>query len=212
MQPLAVTIENFSFPSSLDKSKANFRFVIELNYFNRLGNPTFATGAVPAVDSYWECDWTKANARPPRYVGPRPGPRGGKPEAYGTIDQAKLNPHQKLAMLVNTNGGLYSLNCTLLDVDRRDFWDLFLEKLSGAVEPLLGQAAAALPDSIETPEGLRGAIARKLAGPGDRIIGSQGVLLENRLGEHEINIRVAGGDYKGDYAITLQIAPVISPS
>ncbi len=201
-QNFVITLSSWTFPK-LDPDKANFRFVVQLRYFTKDGSPATANNVLPSADSYWECDWRKPNDR--RYVGPNV-PNNSEPPGYGTVDAAKFNAYDKVAFLVQATS-LQSVNVTIYDVDRKDFWDSFLAAFAKAVEGLLGRLTEALPSSIDVPDIIKATIARRLAGPSDRIIGTTGILFPaaNPVGNHVCNLTVKGGSYQGAYSVSLTV-------
>ena len=195
-----LTLNRWEFPKPLHPNKANFRFVAQIRFFGEKGSPETANNALPGLDSYWECDWRKHEDR--RYVGP--DVTNGEPGNYGMVDPAKINPYEKVAFLVRASR-LQSINFTLYDVDRKDFWDKLLGVLAKVVEGLLGRLKDVLPGSIDLPDSVKATITRALAGPGDRIIGTAGKIFPDPPVDDSVSFTIRDGDYKGTYKINFGV-------
>ena len=51
-----IELTGFSFPNNLDKSMANFRFVVDLRFIDAKGDPSTIHTILPGLDDFWECD------------------------------------------------------------------------------------------------------------------------------------------------------------
>lgn len=208
MPKFQISLEDFTFPDSLDHNKANFRFALDLRYFDSKGNPATGNTALPSLESYYECDWQRAADY--RFVGatdPTKSQNKNKPDNYGRVDPNRLNEFAKVAFLVNA-ASLHSMNLTAFDVDRKDFWDGFLKQLSGVADRLLGTISEELPSSFQISDSLKSVVTRKITGPSDRIVGTQGFLFSGQDPSYTILLKVGEGDYAGDYSFTFSVLEI----
>lgn len=202
---LLVTLDGFRFPPSLPFRKANFRFLVEARYFGRLEKTASNAKILPDAEDYWECDPNEQSNR--RYVGPDfPSARyQNPPSGYGAFDPAKLDDVDRSFLVVAEH--LQALKFTVWDVDRKDFLDSVLGSLSNVVEKLLEAVEDVVPDAIGLPDDLATAVAKKIAGPGDRQIGSVSeVFGSTPSGQRRAGFTIPGGDYGGEYEVTYSIA------
>jgi len=202
MAKVEVALANFHFPTDLHPDKANFRFVVEIRYFTERDKPASEAKTLPGIDTYYECDWRKATDS--RYVGPSDG-LPDKPGDYGEFASERLNPHESSFLLATSH--LRTLCVTVYDVDRKDFWDTVLEKLAGIAETLLGRVSEVLPTSIGLSDDVKAAIARKIAGPGDRIIGTAAETFDAMPdGAVSLSFECHREDYEGDYQLGFEVS------
>jgi len=150
MPVFQIRLAKFAFPTNLEDSKANFRFVFDIRYQGADG--AFATehAVLPSLDTYWECDTHKREN--PNYV------RGGNSDFQGpegmltlaTFDMMKIDEWDRLILRINAQA-IHSLQFKAFDVNRDDFWNGFKEAVGQVIQALLGKAKgliAGLPGPV----------------------------------------------------------------
>jgi hypothetical protein len=123
----------FDFPATLPNNNANFRFVFDIRYVKADGSFASEHVVLPGLDAFWECDKTKASA--PNFV---------RDAADASFDMTRLDPWESL-VLIFPAVRVHSVNISVLDVDRRDAFDVIQEQLGTLIEAAIGKAASALP-------------------------------------------------------------------
>ncbi|MYA76437.1 MAG: hypothetical protein F4Y17_02245 [Gemmatimonadetes bacterium] len=180
-----ITLDEFLFPSDLDNSKANFRFVVDLRYLNEEGKFATEHAVMPSLDTFWECDTGKKDK--PNYVrlpaaegaGDKDGTavqtetcaRCQRDMEYSVLDSGKIDEWDKLVLKVRGEE-LHAIQIKVIDVDRKDAWDEVKSVIGGVAQVLVGavnrilglslgpaseDAAGALPKAAVVPDSLGGA-------------------------------------------------------
>lgn len=143
----AITLKSFSFPSSLGNEHANFRFALTLRFASEKGGLSTANSVIPSPETYWECDTAKTND--PRYV---------RMAGANEFDMSKISSWNATAFLIIANY-LHAIQLTIIDVDRKDWW----EKLGGITQTVLGGLTGAAKKAVP------GAFADTTAAIGDQL-------------------------------------------
>lgn len=206
MPHFEIALQTFSFPKKLSPDKANFRLVLQLRYFTERGQPALTSTVLPSLDSYYECDWRKADDI--RFVGATAREQKGNkkaPSDYGKIDPDRLDVFDRTAFLVSARS-LHSIQLSVFDVDRKDVWDALVRELSSVVPGLFDVAEDAFPAPLHFSDDLRVALSRRASGPGDRLISTIGESIAAEDRELDLEFSVASGDYQGDYLFRFSIA------
>lgn len=194
-QTYEFVLTGFRFPKTLERRKANFRFVVDLRYVNGRGDHATEHAVMPDLDRHWECDPHKAEE--PTYV------RGSDEGAHSLLDVERIDAWDRLVLLVRGDS-VHSIQFKVFDVNRPDTWDRLRRALGDVVRILVNRARAVLPqvaglfsDSLgSAATDLESALIARLAG-GDRLLfrGSSGL---EEPGEY----RVGGQGRSGSYEIS----------
>ncbi len=130
-------LAEFKFPKNLRGDNANFRFVVDLRFVDDKGRPAVEHTVMPSLDTYWECD--PGQSEEPNFVR---GKNGEKDIA--AFDMNKIDDWDKLILFV-TGESLHSIRFTVLDVDRKDFWDVVKRSLGKIAKVVMGRVKDVIP-------------------------------------------------------------------
>jgi hypothetical protein len=210
-QTFEIVLEDFAFPKTLSKSRANFRLVFDVRYITRTG--AFATEHVvmPGLDTYWECDPEKKDQ--PNYV------RGADEGSLTRIDMSRIDEWDRLILLLHAES-IHAIQVKAFDVNREDVWNRLREAIAQIVESVFA-ATKRLADKAPPPAALGadafGSAADDLLshlltrlGNADKILFRGAV--RGGTGVKEVTGRGTGGDYRARIAINLVPAPRLRPA
>ena len=207
MSLIELNLNSFDFPVNLENGKANFRFVVDVRYFNEDSELATAHSVMPSLDTYWECDTGKSGN--PNYV------RNGPPPQHG-FDMALLDNWDKLIIATKATR-IHSVQIKVFDVDRKSFWDVVKDFLAPVIQAFFGLAKKVTTDAIPKPisfltgafgsaiEDVESYTLKKLANGEDRLLckGTFGSL-PTANGNHNIPAVNFNGT-QGRYAIGLNL-------
>jgi hypothetical protein len=123
----------FDFPATLPNNNANFRFVFDVRYMKADGSFASEHVVLPGLDAFWECDNTKHAAA--NFV---------RADAEPSFDMTRVDAWESTVLIFRAVR-VHSVNVSVLDVDRRDAFDVIQEQLGTLVEAAIGKAKSALP-------------------------------------------------------------------
>ena len=195
MSSFQIILTGFEFPAGLPNNRANFRFVVDLRYFDAKGNLATEHAVMPSLDTFWECD-TSREAKP-NYV------RDATKPAF---DMTKIDDWDSLVLHVRSKN-LHSIQFKVVDVNRRDAWDAIRDFLGDLVQAFVGKLKGRIPDSNLVAQSLGGAaddvqsfLLKKLAG-GEKVLfrGSQQLLASEKPGI--VQGSGTGGAYKVQFEV-----------
>lgn len=197
MTKFKLDLTGFEFPEELPNNKANFRFIVDLRFFDEDDRFDTENAVMPNLDTFWECDPSRQNK--PNYV------RSADEAAF---DLEKIDEWDRLILHVEGKS-LHSIQFKVIDVDRKDAWDAVKNVLGKIAEVVIGKARAFILKQQNMPfRGAMGAAAddvqsfllKKLAG-GDQVLFRGSASLVDVEGD----AKVAGAGTKGDYTIFFKI-------
>jgi hypothetical protein len=206
MPTFKLNLSGFDFPATLDNSKANFRFVVDIRYVNT--NGTFATehAVMPGLDTYWECDTGKSSdANYVRLAG----------AGAHSFDMAKIDSWDKMILTFNANS-LHSIQFKVFDVNRPDIWDKVKEIAGSLLQALIGKgksvALGALPapvaflsDSLgSAADDLTSHLLQRISKSGDTVLFKGSIALTSAAGVKTPH-SIKGKGSKGDYEIKFDV-------
>lgn len=214
MTKFKLDLTGFEFPKELPNNKANFRFIVDLRFFDEDDRFDTENAVMPSFETFWECDPSRHDK--PNYV------RGGtkdKPEnkfvfkksgeiKKGVDDKKGVDEWDRLILHVEGKS-LHSIQFKVIDVDRKDAWDAVKNVLGKIAEVVIGKARAFILKQKDMPfRGAMGAAAddvqsfllMKLAG-GDQVLFKGSASLVGVKGD----AKVAGIGTKGNYEISFNI-------
>ena len=178
-----ITLDEFRFPARLPGRKANFRLIVELRYQNKRGDFDTETAVLPGLDTFWECQpgaHAKENfVRKEQPPAARRGKRRGSTAYYlPEVEVERIDAWDRLVLRLRALQ-LHRLKVTVLDVNRRNWWDALVDAASefagGVIDraarrakaetrdvPIAGGAAGDAFGSLA--EHVQAAVTRRLAG------------------------------------------------
>ncbi len=200
-----LSLTGFSFPTNLDNSKANFRFVVDIRYVNK--NDEFATehAVMPGLDTFWECD-TREDDKP-NYV---------RAIGAATFDMAKINEWDRLILLFKAND-VHSIQFKVFDVNRQDIWDRIKEIAVSLLQALIGKVqsvvSSTLPAAVSSSPGSLGNAAedlvshilKRIAKSGDDVLFKGATNLTIPPGAAPTRYTIRGAGSRGNYEIDFQL-------
>ena len=152
-------LEMLSFPHTLNNDNANFRLRIDVRYKATGDEFKTETVVMPGVDSYWECSATEnqdaaksGDKRKDRYVRlcvrTRRKLRNGRTAYEPSVDM-DLAGDWDTSFRLNAEH-LYQIRVTLLDVDRKDWFEKIGDVFKGALNlyPPTGILASTIGASL----------------------------------------------------------------
>lgn len=210
-----VRLAEFSFPKTLDDDQANFRLQVDLRYRASKGDFAMKTVLMPGLHSYWECSIEENRKQYPELGGDRNGlaPKAQKdkfkrirvrtphPNHDGTRDDRRFLSEVNVGKIgdwdksfrVNART-LYELRVSVLDVDRADWFDKFVETIKGTIGvltavPVVGSALEPLI------EGIASSLGSELVNNDDKVL----FIGEAELKNNKYEIR--GDDYQITFGV-----------
>ena len=201
MSVFQIALTGFEFPSELDDSKANFRFVVDLRFINEKDQFIAEHAVMPSLDTFWECDTGKSDK--PNYV--RKVENG---QDRNEFDMDKIDAWDRLVLIVKANQ-VHSIQFKVFDVNREDAWDKIKNFLKGVVEVLFGKVRGLVSSSLPAflGDSLGGAtddvqsfLLKKLAG-GDKVLFRGSKALSE--GDNDISGEGTKGWYRIDFRLSL---------
>ena len=181
-----ITLDEFRFPARLPGRQANFRLIVELRYQNKRGDFDTETAVLPGLDTFWECQpgaHAKENFfRKERPAAARRGKRKGSTAYYlPEVHVERIDAWDRLVLRLRAMK-LHRLKVTVLDVNRRNWWDALADaalRFAGGVidraarrvkaetrdVPVAGGAAGDAFGSLA--EHVQATVTRRLAGGTD---------------------------------------------
>ena len=181
-----ITLDEFRFPLRLPGRQANFRRIAELRYQNKRGDFDTETAVLPGLDTFWECQpgaHAKRNfVRKERPATARRGKRKGSTGYYlPEVDVERIDDWDRLVLRIRAME-LNRLKVTVLDVNRRNWWDALAEAAARFAGGVIDRAARrAKAETRDVPfaggpagdafgalaDDVQAAITRRLAGGSD---------------------------------------------
>lgn len=183
-----LNLTGFRFPEDLPNDRANFRFVADLRYMDHRKQFKTAHAVMPSLDTFWECD--KRRADRPNHV---------RDATEARFDMDKIDVWERLVFLVRAEA-VHSIQFKVLDVNRRDAWDVVKDFLGGVLEGAIGGWKKDLRKEVSGLEGgalgaagddVQSFLLKKLAG-GDKLLFRGAADLQAEAGDHH-GFRVGEG-------------------
>lgn len=175
-----LNLTGFRFPDDLPNDRANFRFVADLRYMDHRKQFKTAHAVMPSLDTFWECD--KRRGDRPNHV---------RDASEARFDMAKIDVWERLVFLVRAEA-VHSIQFKVLDVNRRDAWDIVKDFLGGVLEGAVGGWKKDLRKEVSGLEGgalgaagddVQSFLLKKLAG-GDKLLFRGAADLQADVGDH----------------------------
>lgn len=181
-----ITLDAFQFPARLPGRQANFRLIAELRYQNKRGDFDTETAVLPGLDTFWECQpgaHAKQNfVRKEQPAAARRGRKKGSTAYYlPEVDVERVDDWDRLVLRIRALQ-LNRLKVTVLDVNRKNWWDALAEAAARFAGGVIDRAAKrAKAETRDVPfaggpagdafgglaDDVQAAITRRLAGGSD---------------------------------------------
>ena len=186
MTNFQLDLTGFEFPEKLPNNKANFRFIVDLRYIDGEGEFVTEHAVMPSLDTFWECDPSRHDK--PNYVrlhekeNKKSVPKNKfdfNNDAKNNNDakKMKIDPWDRLILHVKGKS-LHSIQFKVIDVDRKDAWNIVKNILGKIAEVVIGQTRAFVLKQQSThfstamgaaADDVQSFLLKKLAG-GDKVL------------------------------------------
>ncbi len=210
MPSFEINLKCFEFPQNLKDEYANFRFAVELRFFNASGKLVTKETVIPSLETFWECDTGEQDAQ--NYV--RATNDDGK--SINKFDMNKIGVWDSLIFHIPDIKRLHSIKFTVFDVNREDIWNkaegLLGKTVGTAFDVVTGSVFKKLPSALssivksdeEVMSDLESALIKKITGgDGDKILFRKSKALDEINSED--NLTLTGKGKYGDYAIGIEV-------